>query len=80
MHCMTAYAVTMNLLNGYKFYTHEMPAWLPVGLAHWYARQIDERRNYFTEDKVFSETDVVTGGGDLLMRKSPITRSSSPEV
>lgn len=57
MHCMTSFALTMNLVNAYKFYTHELPAWLPTGLAHWYARQINEKRNYFTEDKIFAETD-----------------------
>ena len=57
LHCMVSYAVTLNLVNGYKFYTHELPAWVPVGLGHWFARQVNQKRNYFTEDRIFSEDD-----------------------
>ncbi len=28
-----------------------------VGLSHWNARQVDEKRNYFTEDRSFGEDD-----------------------
>jgi len=57
MHCMVAYAVTLNLINGFKYYTHELPSWVPVGLGHWFARQVNPKRNYFTEDRIFSEDD-----------------------
>ncbi|MDP7062403.1 MAG: hypothetical protein QF489_05645 [Planctomycetota bacterium] len=57
MHCLFNYAVTMNLLNGYRYYRHALPEWMVVGMAHWIARQVDEKRNYFTRDRVFSEDD-----------------------
>jgi len=57
MHCLFVYSVTMNLLNGYRYYRHALPEWMVVGLAHWQARQVDEKRNYFTMDRLFSEDD-----------------------
>ena len=57
MHCMFVYSVTMNLINGYKYYSHEMPAWFPTGLGHWMARRISLSRNYFTEDRLFDTDD-----------------------
>jgi len=57
MHCLFVYSLTMNLLNGYRYYRHALPEWMVVGMAHWQARRIDEKRNYFTRDRVFSEDD-----------------------
>lgn len=57
MHCMLVYGLTINLLNGYRSFRHSVPAWLSLGLAHWNARQIDETRNYFTDQRTFSQDD-----------------------
>jgi hypothetical protein len=57
MHCLFMYSMTMNLLDGYKYYSHTLPAWIYTGLAHWNARRIDPKRNYFTDDRVFGADD-----------------------
>jgi hypothetical protein len=57
MHCLFVYSVTMNLMNGYRYYRHALPEWMVVGMAHWNARRIDEKRNYFTRDRLFTEDD-----------------------
>ena len=57
MHCMFVYSVTMNLLNGYRYYRHALPEWMVVGLAHCMARPIDPTRNYYTRDRLFGKDD-----------------------
>jgi len=57
MHCLFVYSMTMNLMNGYRYYRHELPEWVNTGLGHFYARQIDPKKNYFTQDRVFGSDD-----------------------
>jgi len=57
MHCLFVYSVSMNLLNGYRYYRHSMPEWVNAGLGHWFARRIDPTRNYFTQDRLFGTDD-----------------------
>lgn len=69
MHCLFTYSMTMNLLDGYKYYSHTIPAWIYAGLAHWNARRIDPKRNYFTDDRVFGEDDKNIWKWDVKTRK-----------
>ena len=57
MHCAMVYAVTQNLLNGYRHYGSAMPTWLPLGISHHLARNIDMKRNYFTDKRLYDATD-----------------------
>lgn len=57
MHCLFEYSMVMNLLNGYRYYRHALPEWMVTGLGHWYARQIDPSKNYYTEDRLFGNDD-----------------------
>lgn len=43
LHVHLVYNVVVNLLNGYRSYGHEVPAWLLIGLAHWHSRRICPR-------------------------------------
>jgi len=43
LHTHLVYNVVANLLNGYRGYNHDLPAWLTFGLAHWYSRRICPR-------------------------------------
>jgi len=69
MHCLFNYSMTMNLLDGYKYYSHQLPAWLYTGLAHWNARRIDPKRNYFTDQRVFGSDDKNLWRWDVKTRK-----------
>jgi len=57
MHCLFVYSLSMNLLNGYRYYRHAMPEWVTTGLGHWFARRIDPTKNYFTKDRLFGTDD-----------------------
>lgn len=57
LHCSMVYCLTMNLMNGYRYYRHQLPDWMVTGFAHMKAREVDETRNYFTQDRLFDEDD-----------------------
>ncbi len=69
MHCAMVYAVTQNLLNGFRHYSHAMPVWLPLGLAHSLARDIDQKRNYFTDKRLYDSEDKNIWKWDTKTRK-----------
>ncbi|MDP6962639.1 MAG: helix-loop-helix domain-containing protein [Planctomycetota bacterium] len=69
MHCAMVYAVTQNLLNGYRYYSHALPTWLPVGLSHYFARKIDPKRNYFTDKRLYGSDDKNIWKWDVKARK-----------
>ncbi|MCA8950057.1 MAG: hypothetical protein KDE27_11190 [Planctomycetes bacterium] len=43
LHTQLVYNVVVNLINGYRYYAHDMPPWLLFGLAHYYSRQVSPR-------------------------------------
>ena len=69
MHCALVYALTQNLLNGYRHYGHSMPTWLPTGIGHYYTRQIDMKRNYFTDKRLYNSNDKNIWKWDTKARK-----------
>lgn len=60
LHCALAYNLVHNFVDGTSHYSFAVPIWLATGLGHAFARAIDPKQNYFTEDKSFStdEKDV----------------------
>jgi len=48
LHCTVAFGVVQNLLNGFRGYTHNTPAWLEMGIARWFIRDIDPRWQLYT--------------------------------
>lgn len=40
LHCHLVYSVTHNLVDGYKYYWHSVPAWLGEGIALWFSRRV----------------------------------------
>ena len=61
LHCHVWFNVAQTLLSGYKFYTHNLPAWCTEGLGHWYVLRIDPEEHIFTGLK----------GADRGERKDP---------
>lgn len=43
LHTHLVYNLTVNFLNGYRGYGHELPPWLVLGLAHWHSRRVCPR-------------------------------------
>lgn len=57
LHCHVTLNVVSNLVDGYKQYLHDVPAWFRYGVACWYCRRIDHEFNNFERaDKV--EPDI----------------------
>ncbi|HEX9794369.1 MAG TPA: hypothetical protein VGC54_10340 [Planctomycetota bacterium] len=48
LHAHLIFNLSQNLLNGYRFYSHDLPLWIPEGLGHWFARRVTEDHNDFT--------------------------------
>jgi len=43
MHANTAFNIAHNLYCGYRSYGHDLPAWLPTGIGHWFSRRVSPR-------------------------------------
>lgn len=43
LHVNLVFNLANNLYTGYRGYAHELPAWLPTGLAHWHSRRVSPR-------------------------------------
>jgi hypothetical protein len=43
LHTHMVFNVAHNLYTCYRSYSHELPAWLATGLAHWHSRRISPR-------------------------------------
>jgi hypothetical protein len=46
-----------------------MPTWLPLGVAHSLARDIDQKRNYFTDKRLYDSEDKNIWKWDTKTRK-----------
>lgn len=66
LHVHTVFGLVHNLVDGYKFYGHELPVWVTEGLAHWYARRVDPESNNFT--KVVEEQKDLRSSWDWAPR------------
>ena len=53
LHCEAVFNVVHGLLDGYRYFWHQVPHWFGQGLAHWYLRRISEKHNVFNEYKRF---------------------------
>lgn len=44
MHCHIVWNVVHNMISGYRFYSYDLPVWFTEGMAHWWAKEVDEDR------------------------------------
>ena len=49
LHCEAAFNAVHSLLDGYRYYWHNMPHWFRQGLAHCYLRDISPKYNVYNE-------------------------------
>ena len=47
LHGHIAFNMTVNMLDGFKHYSYELPIWLREGLGHWVERDLNPRHNTF---------------------------------
>lgn len=49
LHCNVAFNLAQNLLDGFRFYSYDLPVWIREGLGHWFERNVDPKWNSFDQ-------------------------------
>ncbi|KAA3612793.1 MAG: hypothetical protein DWQ01_03560 [Planctomycetota bacterium] len=47
LHNIVLHNIGHNMLDGYQFYSYDLPVWITEGFAHWFERDNDPRFNMF---------------------------------
>lgn len=51
VHCSLAFNVGVNLLDGFRYYSYDLPVWIREGFAHWMLRRVDPHWNNFDQNE-----------------------------
>jgi hypothetical protein len=51
LHCALAFNVSQNLLDGFRYYSYDMPVWIREGFGHWHCRRIDPKWPSFDQNE-----------------------------
>ena len=51
LHGNVAFNVSQNLLDGFRFYSYDLPVWVREGLGHWFERRVDPKWNTFDQNE-----------------------------
>ncbi len=51
LHCSVAFNVSMNLLDGFRYYSYDLPVWIRESFAHWFERRVDPEWNSFDQNE-----------------------------
>lgn len=51
MHCALAFNVGQNLLDGFRYYSYDLPVWIREGFSHWMLRRVDPKWNQFDQNE-----------------------------
>jgi hypothetical protein len=70
LHCSLVFNVTHNLIDGFRFYSYDLPVWIKEGLAHWFERRVstqhgdsfDQNEGNLADKKVIEKWDVYMRG------------------
>ncbi len=68
LHKNLAYNITANMLDGYRFYSYDLPVWIRVGIPHWFARKVSPKWNVFDQNEGSAMSD------DKRWRWQPVVR------
>lgn len=49
LHGNVAFNLSQNLLDGFRYYSYELPVWMREGLAHWFERRVSPKSNSFDQ-------------------------------
>lgn len=50
-HCALAFNVSQNLLDGFRYYSYDLPVWLKEGFGHWNCRRVDPKWPSFDQNE-----------------------------
>lgn len=60
LHCSLAFNVSQNLLDGFRYYSYDLPVWLREGFGHWNERRVDPKwPNYDQNEGSIAEMKVI---------------------
>lgn len=51
LHCNVAFNVAQNLLDGFRYYSYDLPVWIREGIGHWFERRVDTKWNSFDQNE-----------------------------
>lgn len=51
LHGHLVFNMTINLLDGFRHYSYDLPVWIREGLAHWFERRVSPKYNSFDQDE-----------------------------
>ncbi|MCA8973891.1 MAG: hypothetical protein KDC98_04180 [Planctomycetes bacterium] len=63
MHCTIGFNVSQLLLDGFRYYSYDLPVWIREGLAHWMLRRVSPRWPNFDQQEG-GAADLRQGGSE----------------
>ena len=51
LHCALAFNVSQLLLDGFRYYSYNLPVWIREGFGHWNSRRIDGKWSNFDQNE-----------------------------
>jgi hypothetical protein len=51
LHSEIAFNISQNLLDGYRYYSYDLPVWIREGIGHWFQRRVWPRYNSFDQNE-----------------------------
>jgi hypothetical protein len=51
LHCALAFNTSQNLLDGFRYYSYDIPVWIKEGFAHWNCRRVDTKWPNFDQNE-----------------------------
>jgi hypothetical protein len=51
LHCALAFNVSQNLLDGFRYYSYDIPVWIKEGFGHWNSRRISGDWSSFDQNE-----------------------------
>ncbi|MFY9344072.1 MAG: hypothetical protein WAT39_16400 [Planctomycetota bacterium] len=51
LHCSLAFNVSQNLLDGFRYYSYDLPVWIKEGFGHWNCRRVSPEWPSFDQNE-----------------------------
>jgi hypothetical protein len=51
LHCSLVFNASHNLLDGFRYYSYDLPVWIREGFAHWNSRRVDPKWPDFDQNE-----------------------------
>jgi hypothetical protein len=51
LHCDLVFNATINIIDGFRHYSYDLPVWIREGLGHFFQRRVNPKWNSFDQDE-----------------------------